>query len=217
MSLTTATGIALILSTLIYHGGLVFLYARAQFAEVLNLSRVEKLFTIAKYASQYLWGCRIVLLGWIVASLAYVMLTAILRDAGDPIVSTLASVLFLIGIASAIGFWALGVPVTMLAAEEAARTAIVPQYYERHQLAAESLLEIYMALALLGTAGFGWALLRTGFLPSWVGWVTLAWGLIFAGISLKMAGTRAVRATPNAIPLLPMVMQLVIGISLLVK
>jgi hypothetical protein len=217
MSLTTATGIALILSSLIYHGGLAFLYARAHFGEVLNLSRGEKLFTIAKYASQYLWGCRIVLLGWIVASLAYVMLTAILRDAGDPIVSTLASVLFLIGIASAIGFWALGVPVTMLAAEEAARTAIVPQYYERHQLAAESLLEIYMALALLGTAGFGWALLRTGFLPSWVGWVTLAWGLFFAGISLKMAGTRAVRATPNAIPLLPMVMQLVIGISLLVK
>jgi len=164
-----------------------------------------------------LWGCRIVLLGWIVASLAYVMLTAILRDAGDPIVSTLASVLFLMGIASAIGFWALGVPVTMLVAEEPARTAIVPQYYERHQVAAESLLEIYIFLALLGTAGFGWALLQTGLLLSWVGWITLAWGLFFAGMSLKMAGTRAVRATPNAIPLLPMVMQLTIGISLLVK
>ncbi|HLE81944.1 MAG TPA: hypothetical protein VJA25_11695 [Dehalococcoidia bacterium] len=54
-------------------------------------------------------------------------------------------------------------------------------------------------------------------LPSWIGWITLAWGLFFAGMSLKMAGTRAVRATPNALPLLPMVMQLVIGISLLVK
>ena len=216
MSLTTATGIALILSTLIYHGGLAFLYARAHFGEVLNLSRGEKLFTIAKYSNQYVTGCRIVLLGWIVGALASVMLTVILRDAGDPIASTLASVLFLIGIVSAIGFWAFSVPVTILAAEEAARTSVVPDYYERHQLAAESLLEVYIVLGLLATAGFGWALLQTGILPSWVGWVTLGWGLFFAAVSLRMAGARAVRA-PNGIPLLPMVMQLVIGISLLVK
>jgi len=216
MSLTTTTGIALILSTLIYHGGLGFLYARAHFGEVLTLPRGEKLFTIAKHSNQYVRGSRIVLVGWIVAAMAYVMLATILREAGDPIISTLASVLFLLGIAAAVGFWALHVPVTVLAAEEAARTAIVPDYYERHQLAAESLLEIYMFLALLATVGFGWALLQTGLLPSWVGWVTLAWGLFFSGISLKMAGARAVRATPNAIPLLPMVMQLVIGISLLV-
>jgi len=217
MSLTTTTGIALILSTFVYHGGLAFLYARAHFGEVLNLPRGEKLFTIAKHSNQYVGGSRIVLVGWMVGAMAYVMLTAILREAGDPIISTLASVLFLIGIASAIGFWALHVPVTVLAAEEAARTGIVPEYYERHQLAGESLLEVYLVLGLLATAGFGWALLQTGLLPRWVGWVTLGWGLLFAGISLKMAGTRALRGTPNAIPLLPMVMQLVIGISLLVK
>ena len=44
-------------------------------------------------------GCRIVLIGWIVAALGYVMLAALLRDAGDPIISTLALVLFLIVIA----------------------------------------------------------------------------------------------------------------------
>jgi hypothetical protein len=217
MGLTTATGIALILSTLIYHGGLAFLYARARFGEVLNLPRGEKLFTIAKYSNQYVWGCRIILLGWIVAALAYVMLSAILREAGDLIVSTLASVLFLIGIVAAIGFWAFSVPATILAAEEAARTTIVPEYYERSQLGAESLMEVYIILGLLSTAGFGWALLETNILPSWVAWVTLGWGLFFAGISMKMAGARPVRATPNGIPLLPMVMQLVIGVSLLVK
>ena len=217
MSLITTTGIGLILSTLIYHGGLAFLYARAHFGEVLNLPRGEKLFTIAKYSNQYVTGCRLVLVGWIVSALAYVMLAAILLDAGDQIISTLASVLFLIGIVSAIGYWALHLPMTILAAEEAARTAVIPEYYERHQLAAESLMEIYIALGLLATAGFGWALLQTGFLPSWVGWITLGWGLFFAGISLKMAGARPVRATLNGVPLLPMVMQLVIGISLLVK
>jgi hypothetical protein len=217
MSLITTTGITLILSTLIYHGGLALLYARAHFGEVLNLSRGERLFTIARYPKQYLWGCRIVLVGWIVAALASVMLAAILRDAGDQIVSTLASVLFLIGIVSAIGYWALHLPITILAAEEAARTAVVPEYYERHQLAAESLMEAYILLGLLATAGFGWALLQTGILPSWVGWVTLGWGLLFTAISLKTTAARPVRADLNGVPLLPMVMQLVIGISLLVK
>ena len=217
MSLTTATGIGLILSTLIYHGGLAFLYARAHFKEVLSLSRGERLFTVAKYPNQYIWGCRIALVGWIVAALAYVMLTIILRDAGDPIVSTLASVLFLLGIGSAIGYWALHLPMTIVAAEEAARTGVIPEYYERHQLAAESLMEIYLVLGLLATAAFGWVLLQTAYLPSWVAWITLLWGLFFAGLSLKIAWARPVRADLNAVPLLPMVMQLVIGIALLVR
>jgi hypothetical protein len=217
MNLIPATGIALTLSTLIYHGGLAFLYARAHFGDALTLSRGERLFTIARYPNQYVLGFRIVLFGWILAALAYVMLAVILRDAGDPIVSTLATVLFLIGIVSAIGYWALVLPITILAAEEASRTKTIPEYYERHQLAPESLMEIYIFLGLLATAGFGWALLETGILPGWVGWVTLGWGLFFGGISLKMAWARSVRATLNGIPLLPMVMQLVIGISLLVK
>jgi len=208
MSLTTMTGIALILSTLIYHGGLAYLFARAQFGEVLKLPRRERLLIIARHPDAYRWGFRIVLVGWIVAALGYVMLAALLRDAGDPIISTLASVLFLIAIASAFVFWAFSVSPTLLAAEETARTSNVPAYYESLQLAAESSLGIYQLLGLLATAGFGWALLQTGMLPSWVGWMTLGFGVVWAGVFLK---------TSEAIPLLPMVMQVVIGISLLLK
>jgi len=53
MSLITATGIALILSTLIYHGGLAYLFARAQFGDVLDLPRREKLLIIAKHPDAY--------------------------------------------------------------------------------------------------------------------------------------------------------------------
>jgi hypothetical protein len=134
------------------------------------------------------------------------MLAALLRDAGDPIISTLASVLFLIGIASAFVYWSFHVSPTLLAAEETARTKIMPEYYEILQLSAESLLGVYQLLGLLATAGFGWALLQTGMLPSWVGWMTLGFGVVWAGVFLK---------TSEAIPLLPMVMQVVIGISLL--
>ena len=208
MSLPTTTGMALILSTLIYHGGLAFLFARAQFLEVLNLPRREKLLIIAKHPDEYRWGCRIVLIGWIVAALGYVMLAALLREAGDPMISTLAAVLFLIAIGAAVVFWAFWVSPTLLAAEETAHTSTVPAYYESLQLAAESSLGVYQLLGLLATAGFGWALLQTGMLPSWVGWVTFGWGIVWAGVYLK---------TANGIPLLPMVMQVVIGISLLLK
>lgn len=208
MNLTTTTGTVLILSTLIYHGGLAYLFARAQFLEVLNLPRREKLLIIAKHPDAYRWGCRIVLIGWIIAALGYVMLAALLREAGDPMISTLAAVLFLIGIGAAVVFWAFWVSPTLLAAEETARTTIMPEYYESLQLAAESLLGVYQLLGLLATAGFGWALLQTGMLPSWVGWMTLGFGVVWTGVFLK---------TSEAIPLLPMVMQVVIGVSLLLK
>jgi hypothetical protein len=208
MSLTTTTGIALILSTLIYHAGLAFLFARAQFGEILNLQTKEKLLIIAKHTNEYRWGCRIVLIGWIVAALGYVMFAALLRDAGDSIISTLALVLFLIGIASAVVSWVLHVSPTILAAEETARTSNVPAYYEASQGSADSSLAVYQLLGLLATAGFGWALLQTGMLAGWLGWVTVGWGVLWAGVFLK---------TSNGIPLLPMVMQIVIGIALLLK
>ena len=113
MSITTATGIALILSTLIYHGGLAYLFARAQFLGVLNLPRKEKLLVIARHPDDYRWGGRIVLIGWIVSALAYVMLAALLREAGDSMVATLAAVLFLIAIGAAVVFWAFWVAPTL--------------------------------------------------------------------------------------------------------
>ena len=208
MSLSTTTGIALILSTLIYHGGLAYLFARAQFLEVLKLPREKQLSIIALHPEEYRLGCRVVLIGWIVAALGYVMLAARLREAGDPMISTLAAVLFLLAIGAAIVFWAFWVTPTLLAAEETARTNIMPPHYPTLQLAAESALGVYQMLALLATAGFGWALLQTGLLPSWVGWFTLGFGVFWAGVFLK---------TRETIPLLPMVMQLVIGLTLLLK
>ena len=173
MSLTTTTGIALILSTLIYHGGLAYLFARAQFLEVLKLPREKQLSIIARHPEEYRLGCRVVLIGWIVAALGYVMLAARLREAGDPMISTLAAVLFLLAIGAAIVFWAFWVTPTLLAAEEMAHAHTMPAYYPTLQLAAESALGVYQMLALLATAGFGWALLQTGLLPSWVGQLTL--------------------------------------------
>ena len=208
MSPVTATGIALILSTLIYHGGLAYLFAQSEFGDVLKASQKDKLVIIARHPAEYRRGCRLILLGWIVAAIGYVMLAILLRDAGDTIISTLSAVLFLIAIVLACFFWALHVRPTLLAAEETARTSIVPAYYEPLRSAAEASLQIYLILGLVATTGFGWALLQTGTLPAWVAWATIGWGVVWAGVSF---------VTSEAIPLLPMVMPLVIGISLLVS
>lgn len=208
MTLTAATGIALILSTLIYHGGLAYLFARAEFGDVLKAPQREKLLIIARYPTDYRQGCRLILMGWIVAAMGYVMFAILLRDAGDPIISTLASVLFLVAIAMACVFWALHVSPTLLAAEETVRTSDVPDHYESLRVAADASLRVYLVLGLVATAGFGWALLQTGMLPAWVGWLTLGWGAVWAGVSL---------VTSEGIPLLPMVMPLAIGICLLVE
>ncbi len=208
MSITTATGITLILTTLIYHGGLTYLFVRAQFLEVLRLPRDKQLFIIARHPEEYRRGSRVILVGWIVAALGYVMLATLLREAGDPMISTLAAVLFLLAIGAAIVFWVFWVTPTLLAVEEMARTTSMPAYYPTLQLAAESALGVYQMLALLATIGFGWALLQTGLLSGWVGWFTLGFGVFWAGVFLK---------TRETIPLLPMVMQIVIGVALMVK
>jgi hypothetical protein len=208
MTPVTATGIALILSTLIYHGGLAYLFARSEFGDVLKASQVEKLVIIARHPGAYRRGCGLILLGWIVAAVGYVMLAILLRDAGGAIVSTLSVVLFLLAIVLACVFWTFHVSPTLLAAEETAQTSIVPAYYEPLRVAAEASLRVYLILGLVATAGFGWALLQTGTLPAWVAWATIGWGVVWAGVSL---------VTSEGIPLLPMVMPLVIGVSLLVS
>ena len=114
----------------------------------------------------------------------------------------------MIAIVLACFFWALHVRPTLLAAQETARTSIVPAYYGPLRSAAEASLQIYLILGLVATAGFGWALLQTGTLPPWVAWATCRMGDGVDRVSL---------VTSEGIPLLPIVMPLVIGISLLVS
>ena len=59
MSLTTATGIALILSTLIYHGDLAYLFARSEFGDLLEAPQREKLLIVARHPTDYRRGCRL--------------------------------------------------------------------------------------------------------------------------------------------------------------
>ncbi len=56
-----------------------------------------------------------------------------------------------------------------MAIGELARTSNEPAYHENLQVSAESLLRIYQLLGLIAAAEFGWVLLQTGIVPSWLG------------------------------------------------
>jgi hypothetical protein len=70
---------------------------------------------------------------------------------------------------------------------------------------------MFVILAFLAQALFGGALLRTGFLPGWIGWATILWNLGWLVI-LPMA-----RPKDMYYPWLHYVAPVLIGIGLLVK
>lgn len=71
------------------------------------------------------------------------------------------------------------------------------------------LIVIYVALALLGQAAVGAAIVQSGLLPAWIGWTTIVWNLSWL-IILPLA-------TPADVyfPVLHHLMPLLIGVSLL--
>jgi hypothetical protein len=65
------------------------------------------------------------------------------------------------------------------AAQEAARTGSLPEVYEPLRIWIGGAFRIAYLLHLLAMAGFGWAILRTNLLGSWIGQVIIGWSLLW--------------------------------------
>ncbi len=124
------------------------------------------------------------------ATLGFVLLERVLESAGDTVLSPLGMTTFLIA------------AVLVLAAESFGLK--LDEYMYAPVVAS-------VILAFIGQALFGAAILRTGFLPAWVGWATVIWNLAWLVI-LPIA-----RPHDMYYPWLHYVAPLVIGISLLVR
>ena len=130
--------------------------------------------------------------GWVIAAalvnvLGFVLLADLLHKAGDGLIAQPALILYAIGTAM------------LLAAEGAFlndRRWIGPQ------------VVLYVVLAYLAQAGFGVALLRTGLVPAWVAWATIAWNLGW------LATFAVVRPDDIYYPVLHHVAPLLIGAAL---
>jgi hypothetical protein len=136
------------------------------------------------------WERGLVIAAILVATMGFVLLTQRLESAGDRIIAPLAMLIVLVS------------TVLVTSAET---------YYLSEQHSLSAAVTTFIFLSLLGQAAFGASILRTGLLPGWVGWFTVAWGLAWL-IILPIF-----RPQDMYYPWLHYVAPLIIGITLLVR
>ena len=176
---------------------------------VWNAPLPEHLERIASNRSAWLWTNRGIVAGVLLTAVGLGGLTALLREAGDGLLGQTGLLFFALGVTFWIIELAFRLSVTVWAAETAASSGAPPAFFEPLQHWMGTLFFLYMALAYLGTAVYGGALLQTAMLPAWVGWVTLGAGL-FGALSFA-TGLPTIFTIPAGVHLAP----LVIGIALL--
>lgn len=135
-----------------------------------------------------IWERGFVMAAILVATLGFVVLERLLEVTGDRILAPIGLTIFLIG------------TVLVLAAETFGLDG-----QERIHIP----IVVFVVLAFLGQAVFGVSILRTEFLPGWVGWITVIWNLAWL-IILPIA-----RPADMYYPWLHYVAPLLIGIALL--
>lgn len=145
---------------------------------------------IGRTPSFFLWERSLVIAALLAALLSFTILKRVLEAAGDGILATMALVLFLVAAVLAVVAETISFP-----SDDIAYPPIVA----------------YVVLSFLGQALFGMALLRTGLVPAWVGWVTVIWNLAM------LVFLTATKPQDMYYPWLHYIAPLLIGIALLRK
>jgi hypothetical protein len=111
---------------------------------------------IGRTPAFFLWERTLVVAALLAVLLSFTQLKRVLEAAGDSILAPVALVLFLVAAILAVVAETISFP---------SDNIIYPP------------IVAYVVLSFLGQASFGTALLRTGLLPRWVGWVAVTWNL----------------------------------------
>ena len=140
----------------------------------------NKLESIAAHPANQ-WATTVLFLLAALTTLAgFAVLSTVLCESGDRILSQLGLISFLV----AIVFWALHlafrVTVVLHAAEQIALTGAAPPWFEPLRAWAELMFDIYMVMAYLAIAAYGAAMRKTG-------WAGKAWGRAFVVFGLVAA------------------------------
>lgn len=145
---------------------------------------------IGRTLTFFLWERVFVIAALLAALLSFTLLRKVLEAAGDGILASIAWVLFLVAAVLAVVAETISFP-----SEDIVYPPIVA----------------YVVLSFLAQAVFGMALLRTGVLPTWVGWVTVTWNLAMLIFLI------VTKPQDMYYPWLHYIAPLLIGISLLRK
>jgi hypothetical protein len=107
------------------------------------------------------------------------ILAARLRGAGADAVATVSFGLVVFALAVSVLEGSFQGSVTAWAGQLWSATGSVPELYEALRVWVQSAQPVYVMASLVAMAGFGWAVLQTGLLAPWVGWVSVGWSLLW--------------------------------------
>lgn len=169
---------------------LVLCFIVFAFGGVLFTGRAFLGWQIDEASSHLIWERGFVIGGVLATVLGLALLEDLLRTAGEPVLSRLGMVTYLVG------------AVVVIAAETAylgKRDWLYPQ------------IVLYVVLAFLAQTAFGASLLQTGLVAEWAGWATVLWNIAWLFYML------IIRPRDIYFPVLHHVAPLIIGIALLTQ
>jgi hypothetical protein len=202
------TGITLIVGCLLFLAGASMPLTDTKGNFIWGLPPREWLRVIFAHPVLWQWANILFISGVVVTILGLILLTMLFRDAGDRAFSQLGLVAFVFGAVLWVIILAFRLSIDPWAAQETARTAVLPDFYVPLTLWTHALFVIYTILAFSALATYGGAVLSTRVLPNWVGWLAILYGL---------AGLGLLGFTGDAPPLLHHLMPLMMGILLLLR
>lgn len=144
---------------------------------IYSLSQREALIAIFQRWSSWHWGLILFGIAVVLTLLGFAQLTASLRDAGDRMFSQMGLIAFVLAVAFFLFNTAFSMSIEYWAAQETARTNVIPALYIQLNSWMDALFGIYTALAFFAALAYGVALLVTRLLPRWLIWVTIVYNL----------------------------------------
>ncbi|MDX1469834.1 MAG: hypothetical protein R3258_10890 [Acidimicrobiia bacterium] len=108
------------------------------------------------------------------------VLAASLTEVGERTIATVSYALWVLASAAGVFRVVSDGTITVWAGERWAETGSVPEVYAPlNDLAQNSFVWFAEVPWLIAAAGFGWAVLRSGLLPSWVGYIAIGWSAVW--------------------------------------
>lgn len=157
--------------------------------DIYTLPAQEQLGAISLNPDAWLWANVFMGAASIVLALGLVLLAALLENAGGGTLARLGLIAFLIAAVMWVVFSAYRGTVPIRVATEMAGEGTAPAYYQALAQWTGALFTTYAILGFLSLAAFGGAIVQTGFLSSWAGWVTIIFSLGLLLLLLVMGDT----------------------------
>ena len=200
------TGITLILGCVLFLAGTPLPVTDSTGTFIYGLPPQQYLGVVFIHPTLWWWANVLFLSGTLVTLLGLAQLTTLLRGAGDRAFSSLGLIVLVVGAVLWVMVLAFRLSIDFWAAQETARTGVMPGFYVPLTQWTGALFVLYTILTFLAASAYGGALISTRMLPRWLGWTTIVYSL--AGLGLFVA----LRDMP---PLFHYLLPIVLGILLL--